>query len=219
MSVQETAQTVRVEIARQKYRQLLVLIDQDVARVRAHPAVRPCPATCRDCCQSGALLPLAPLELEPMLDALERFPAALQRAVLERAAQAAWRLEAAGIAPETAAIDPLGEASALLDDRPEGRCPFLIGGVCSVYPDRPPICRVWGAPLWNGRSVDCCPKTCREKAFAVRDAVDYLDYWQKVRLLSESFGNATKEPMAFLLLRRWKERGHPLPWEEPTPSG
>jgi Fe-S-cluster containining protein len=48
-------------------------------------------------------------------------------------------------------------------DWPEnGSCPLLLADCCTVYADRPVICRTHGLPLlteYNGKkSVDCCPE-------------------------------------------------------------
>jgi uncharacterized protein len=64
------------------------------------------------------------------------------------------RLEARGVT-----IPPLAEASRLLRGNPDWRCPALVDGRCSVYEDRPMICRIAGG-------IDVilrCPFGCRPK--------------------------------------------------------
>lgn len=43
------------------------------------------------------------------------------------------------------AIPPMVDALAAIDDGMDYYCPALRDGKCSVYEDRPAICRLWGA--------------------------------------------------------------------------
>jgi hypothetical protein len=53
-------------------------------------------------------------------------------------------------------IPPIEESLAALDHGVDYYCPALKDGRCSVYPDRPTICRLWGAT----ESMPC-PHGCR----------------------------------------------------------
>lgn len=53
------------------------------------------------------------------------------------------------------------EISSLKFDETDGRCVFLDGGLCSVYPVRPVICRTHGYPVLVDGSVDFCPENFR----------------------------------------------------------
>ncbi|MDA1191745.1 MAG: YkgJ family cysteine cluster protein [Candidatus Poribacteria bacterium] len=195
------------DAAMARYLPLLDKIDADVARARKLPGYVGCPPNCHDCCHVASILPIGVVEIEPMLDALESFPKSLRDDVLTRATVSVSYLKSRGFDADTIMRDPNGAPASSLFNRLEAPCPFLIGGVCSVYDQRPLICRAWGVPLHNGNNnVTCCPKTFTEKTTPIADAVPYLDYWRKARVLSGSLEKEDKEPMAFLLLRKWRER-------------
>ena len=205
----------KYQVAMAKYLALLDAVDRDVERARKLPGYVGCPLTCADCCHAASILPVGVAEMEHLLDGFAALPDDVRAYVLDRARRAVALLEAHGVTPEGILSDPLGRASDLLDGRPEAPCPFLVGGVCSVYAHRPLICRVWGTPIFTGKGVDCCPKTFRERTIAIDDAVPYLDYWRKARTLSGSIEKEEKEPMAFLLLRKWAERRRRTPLSDP----
>jgi len=75
------------------------------------------------------------------------------------------------------------EVRALLAERiqwPEsGSCPLLLEDRCTIYPDRPVICRTHGFPLLaetdGRRMVDCCPENFREAESLPGSAVINLE--------------------------------------------
>jgi len=61
----------------------------------------------------------------------------------------------------------------------DGPCPLLIDGCCTVYHDRPVICRTHGLPLLTEvdgrRTVDCCPENFKEAESLPGSAVINLE--------------------------------------------
>lgn len=198
--------SVKRDIAMAKYLTLLDDLDAGVRAVQKDPNYLGCPVNCHDCCHSGSVLPVGLVEGEHLLDAFERLPEDVQVFVLGKARRAVKLLVAHGLDAATVVRDPVGIASSVLEGRPEASCPLLVGGVCSVYPNRPLICRAWGIPLSTGKDVNCCPKTYRNPPSDPAMAFPYDAYWRKARVLSESMGQGEKEPLVFLLLKLWKAR-------------
>lgn len=206
MNTTRIRMSVKRRIAMAKYLTLIEDMDAHVARAWKHPDHRGCPATCNDCCHAAAVLPVGVVEMEHVLNGLIALPTDVREFILEKARRSVALLDAYGLDVTTIVSDPMGKPSDLLAGKPEAPCPLLIGGVCSVYDHRPLICRVWGAPIFTGKSIECCPKTFASKTIETHEAVPYLDYWRKARTLSASLEKEDKEPMAHLLLRKWKER-------------
>jgi hypothetical protein len=66
------------------------------------------------------------------------------------------RFEATRIRAHGVEIPPMAEALAAIDRGEDYYCPALVDGRCSVYEDRPTVCRLWGAT----ESMPC-PHGCR----------------------------------------------------------
>lgn len=106
--------------------------------------------TCRAGCSACCRhLTLFPVEAANLVKAVDRLPAKI-RAFL--AGRIQW--------PES------------------GACPLLLDDCCTVYSDRPVICRTHGLPLLaeseGVRTVDCCPENFRGVASLPGDAVIHL---------------------------------------------
>jgi Fe-S-cluster containining protein len=217
--VAEVLLSLKHTIAMAKYLELVRDVDQAVVVVRSRPDQPSCPATCCDCCQAAAALPVGVAEMEHVLDALDALPADVREYVLERAEASVRAFLDCDLDVKAVTDAPL-RASDALHGRPEAACPALVGGVCAVYAHRPIICRVWGLPISNGKGVDCCPKT-RPTGAPGDGVIPYVEYWRKARTVSASLGQEAKEPMAHLMLRRWQERQTERRSGEPgrTPSG
>lgn len=198
--------SVKRDIAMAKYLTLVDDLDAGIRAAKKDPAYLGCPADCHDCCHAGSILSVGVVEVEHLLDELERLPTDVQAYVMGKARRIVDILASRGLDAATVVTDPMGVAANALTGRPEAHCPLLVGGVCSVYPNRPLICRAWGVPLSTGVAVNCCPKTYRNKPSDPAAAFPYDAYWRKARVLSESLGQGDKEPMAFLVLKLWNAR-------------
>jgi Fe-S-cluster containining protein len=75
-------------------------------------------------------------------------------------------------------IPPMAEAMAALERGEDYYCPALIEGRCSVYDDRPTICRLWGAT----ESMRC-PHGCTPD-----DALTQEESYRLLRLAAEIGG-------------------------------
>lgn len=198
--------SLKRDIALAKYRSLADDLDAGIRAAKKDPAYLGCPPDCHDCCHAGSVLPVGVVEVEQMLDELDSLPEEVRSFVVEKAARIVGILESRGLDAATVVTDPMGVAANALAGKPEAHCPMLVGGVCSVYPSRPLICRAWSVPLSTGTAVNCCPKTVLAKPTDPCDAFPYDAYWRKAVVLSESLGQRDKEPMAFLVLKRWVAR-------------
>jgi hypothetical protein len=75
-------------------------------------------------------------------------------------------------------IPPMAEAVAAIERGEDYYCPALEDGHCSVYDDRPTICRLWGAT----RSMPC-PHGCTPD-----DALTQDESYRLLRLAAEIGG-------------------------------
>jgi len=110
-----------------------------------------CRAGCGECCSQ--LVPIAPAEAVRLADVVEAMPEGRGNAVRKRFDHAVRRLRAAGLvdrnaAPCQAALRASPRAGKSLWEDASRRyfdaripCPFLEEASCSVYPERPMVCR------------------------------------------------------------------------------
>jgi Fe-S-cluster containining protein len=75
-------------------------------------------------------------------------------------------------------IPPMAEAIAALEKGEDYYCPALIEGRCSVYDDRPTICRLWGATESMPCAYGCTPD----------DALTQEESYRLLRLAAEVGG-------------------------------
>jgi len=102
-----------------------------------------CKAGCGACCKQ--LVPVSRSEARRLAEVVDAMPPQRREIVQRRFAEARQRLEAAGM------LDRLSDSESIGPDemRPVAEeyfrvgipCPFLEDGSCSIYPDRPLICR------------------------------------------------------------------------------
>jgi Fe-S-cluster containining protein len=67
------------------------------------------------------------------------------------------RQEEARLLAQGVEIPSMAEAMAALERGEDYYCPALIDGRCSVYDDRPTICRLWGATESMRCPYGCTP--------------------------------------------------------------
>lgn len=122
------------------------MIEHGVARARAEGREVSCRRGCDACCRSQ-LVPISPMEARNLRDLVEAMPEPRRTALLARFAAARARLAESGLlgrltharwTADEEAYDALaGEVRAL-----GIACPFLADdGACSIYEDRPIVCR------------------------------------------------------------------------------
>ncbi len=112
-----------------------------------------CRAGCSHCCKSGAVFAVTLVEAVQLSLAIEAIPAADQRRFRDQAAnllEAQHRAFAKGEGP---ADEPGKREEVLLSSRISRlnamapACPLLVEDLCSVYEDRPLLCRAYGFPV------------------------------------------------------------------------
>ena len=122
-----------------------------VADTQAHGQTISCRAGCAACCRP--LIPIAPVEAIRLAEVVDAMPLDRRRAVKKRFEKAVHRMEQAGLVDARA---PRGRA-ALLSTEVGGAeawedtsrryfeagipCPFLENEACTIYSERPMICR------------------------------------------------------------------------------
>lgn len=119
------------------------IVDRAVALDAAPGRAVSCRAGCAACCRQA--VPVSPSEARGLASLVAAMPAPRAAAVRERFAAARAAFVAAGIDTSPGAIARLpadGRAAwgdAYLAARVD--CPFLVDEACSIYTDRPTICR------------------------------------------------------------------------------
>ncbi len=146
------------------------LSDALVARSEANSVAAGKPISCRigcgTCCRQA--VPISPAEARGIAATVAAMPAPRRDVVMARFDVARATLDAAGIdrTPETfLAIDPRGRGAiseAYLEQRIA--CPLLENESCSIYPDRPLVCREY---LVTSPAANCDEPTI--------DAIDKVD--------------------------------------------
>jgi Fe-S-cluster containining protein len=142
-----------------------------VQLVEAEGRTVTCRAGCGACCRQ--LVPIAPVEAQALRALVESMPEPGRSAVRARFADARRRLEEAGMAARLTAARgcTIEEMSALSDDyiRLGVPCPFLENESCSIYTDRPTVCREY---LVTSPAANCTAPTA--------ESVAVVPVWPKV---------------------------------------
>ena len=193
-------QDIAGQNALDEYRKIINEIDAETQRLQNQTGGFPCPVNCYDCCYNTAPMRISEIEAQDLKIVLQELPEEIQSHILEKASKSITKLEAAGFYEESSATTAGMDMIEALKGSPEGACPMLVSGVCSVYNHRPIICRVWGYPINNRNKIGCCWKTFigRRKEHT---PIQYDHYWEKCRDLSEVIGNDSRVPNCYLVKR------------------
>ena len=186
------------------YHELLDEIQRDVERLREESGGVPCPSNCFSCCRNTATMAISEVEARDLKVGLEALPIEIRSHIRGKAEQSIIKLKAYGYNAENIMPDAGMEAIGVIKGTPEGECPLLIGGVCTVYEHRPVICRVWGYPIHSGNELACCNKTFIGKRRRFRP-LSYDRYWKVCQNLSTELGATRKTPNCYLVSRLLSE--------------
>lgn len=180
------------------YHELLDEIQCDVERLRKAVGGVPCPANCFSCCRNTATMAISAVEARDLKVGLERLPAEIRSHIRQKAEQSIRKLKAHGYDAENITPEVGMKAIDAIKGTPEGECPMLLGGVCTVYEHRPVICRVWGYPIHNSNEIACCNKTFLGKRRRF-PPLNYNRYWRVCQNLSAELGATEKKPNCYLV--------------------
>ena len=186
------------------YQELVDEIQRDVERLREESGGVPCPSNCFSCCRNTSTMAISEVEARDLKVALDALPVELRTHIRQKAEQSIKKLKSHGYDAEDIMPDAGMKAIEVVKGTPEGECPMLIGGVCSVYEHRPVICRVWGYPIHNGNELACCHKTFIGKRRQFRP-LNYTRYWSVCQDLSKELGATQKTPNCYLVSRLLSE--------------
>ncbi len=186
------------------YQELVDEIDKDVERIRSEYGKGPCPSDCYQCCLNTSTIPISEVEARDLKKGLDLLPKEVRKHIRQKALKTINVLKAKGYTPENMAKDSGMEAIDVVKGKSFGECPMLIGGVCSVYEHRPVICRVWGYPIDNGNELACCKKTFIGQRRNYKP-LNYADYWQRCKTMSEALGAEQKTPNCYLVVQLIEE--------------
>ena len=151
-----------VHIVAEAYRDLLRQLDRWFEETSAnHPGVVPCRAGCSACCHGPFDISIADALL--VREAVRALPAQVRAAIEMRARALEDRIK--GLAPGWEAAEgltALGEEAfdEICETLAAEPCPLLDQGQCTIYQDRPMICRVIGLGIVTptGRIIEnACP--------------------------------------------------------------
>ena len=162
-----------------RYRTLLERLDAWFRRGRDRsPGVIPCASGCSACCHGPFDVSVADVALlgrgfaklapEPRAEVMRRARALLEKA---QTREPGWR--------PPHAVEALGDErfDALCDALGDEPCPLLDdAGRCSIYEDRPLVCRLIGLPMKTpaGRTIEnCCPLQPQFPDYAALPAVEF----------------------------------------------
>jgi len=184
-----------------EYRLLAKEVDEQIAHLRTQLGGQmPCTPNCYGCCITTATLPISEVEGLDLKDGLVALPESVRSYVRWKANRTIRKLKSLNYSLENIIPDSGNKALDAIKGSQEAECPLLIGGVCSVYKQRPILCRIWGYPMFNGDEVACCRRTFKGKRDKVKP-IDYTHYWSEVKRLSKKLGADEKTPICFLVVR------------------
>ena len=182
------------------YRKITNEIDVETQRLQAQIGGSPCPINCYDCCHNTATMTVSGIEARDLKIGLQKLPKEIQSHILEKADKSIIKLEATGVSEENISETSSMNMPSALKGSPEGACPMLVSGVCTVYNHRPIICRVWGYPIKNKDKTGCCWKTFIGQR-TKHAPIQYNHYWEECRDLSRAIGNNSRTPNCYLVKR------------------
>ncbi len=121
------------------------VIDRAARRAEAQGKRVSCRKGCSACCRAQPV-PVTPAEAYALLRLVEALPEARQSAIRQRFAERVQRLREAGLLEvyrDRVATTTADEARGIAERyfRLALECPFLEDDACSIYPDRPFVCR------------------------------------------------------------------------------
>jgi Fe-S-cluster containining protein len=166
-----------------------------------------CHDGCAACCRH--LVPVSETEAFALLALVDSMPPERREALKQRFATAAQALRHAGLAERL--LNPLTiDAQGQEDLAPDYYrlyldCPFLEGERCSIYEERPIVCREF---LMTSPAENCRPLRMPLERVPVRPSANRGLYW-----MYEKPGTAQAPWVALAMLMEWAERrgGRGLP--------
>lgn len=166
-----------------------------------------CHDGCAACCRH--LVPVSETEALSLVALVESMPPERREAVKQRFADAAETLRGAGLAEKL--LNPLTiDAQGQEDLAPDYYrlyldCPFLEGERCSIYEDRPIVCREF---LMTSPAENCRPLRMPLERVPVSPSANRGLYW-----MYEKPGTTQAPWVALALLMEWAQRrgGRGLP--------
>ena len=173
-----------------------------------------CRAGCGACCRQP--VPLADVEADALASLVEAMPEPRRSTIRSRFAVAEERLQQAGIADK---LQRFGDAGA---DGPEVRaladqyfrlgiaCPFLEEESCSIYADRPVICRAF---VVTSPASFCSDVGSRDvKSLPVLHLSPALQ-----GMTADADGSTVRRWVPMTLLYKWQRTRRPSPDKRPGP--
>ncbi len=189
----------------ERYEKLLDEVEEECRRLRADPRYVGCKVDCDVCCRGTSLLSLLPVELIHMRQGLSILPKEIRDEIYDRAKRTVLKSIELGYDLKKLSDVKPSEVMMEMGSSREAICPFLIGGVCSIYEHRPLICRVWGYPMFDGVKVSCCKHTFLGDINSV-DPINYKDLRQRAYRIGREEGCGEKTvPLSYAVLLIQKE--------------
>jgi Fe-S-cluster containining protein len=177
-----------------------------------------CAPGCGACCRQ--LVPISTIEAKRLASLVASMPAPRRDAVRARFGAAAKRLDEVGLLDRRAR----GRASLVRDDSPDESdwenvsrryweaeldCPFLESGSCSIYAERPLVCREF--------SVTSDPRFCAERAPEIRPAARPVRMGDALAAAAHAVTGVQARQLPLTLALEWSSHhGAPL---ARTPDG
>ncbi|HID54899.1 TPA: hypothetical protein EYP37_00100 [Candidatus Poribacteria bacterium] len=188
-----------------RYEQLLDEVERECSRLRADPRYVGCKLDCDICCRGTSLLSLLPVELIHMREGLSALPKEIRDEIYERAKRTILKsIELGYDLKKLSQVKP-SEVMMEMGSSREATCPFLIGGICSIYEHRPLICRVWGYPMFDGVRVNCCKHTFVGDISSV-NPIDYKALRRRAYQIGKEEGCGERTvPLSYAVLLIQKE--------------
>lgn len=187
------------EEAMRRYEALLEELEAERRRLMSHPGYVGCRENCDTCCRGTSLLSILPVEMIHMKQGLLKLPPELREYIYDRARRAILKALSLGYDAGKLMEGKAGEAMMKMRGG-EAVCPFLIGGVCAIYDQRPLICRIWGLPMFDGLRTSCCKYTFVGNLDALKP-IDYTYFRREaIRIGEESGCGRGSIPMSYAIL-------------------